>query len=212
MDEMRKLRAEGKVGKESANVWGAGAKDRQDAREAAELKRAAKLRKAVGMAGPEQRALAQRMVDAAARKRDRALTPKEEAKVDAKLGRNRPSRVAEGVQREEMRKDRAERTGTARKPRATTAETKPAWKETEAKVKEARAEAKRVGAETKGDKSPEARKRRLEAGRAVDKAERAAQKASDRYLAAAKRESLKAMTPEQRKEEREWNKTKNRLG
>ena len=99
-----------------------------------------------------------------------------------------------------------------KKPRATTAETKPKWQEAEKAVKEAKSEFKRVTSETKGDKSPEAQKRRLEAGRALDRAERAAEKASDRYLAAAKRESYKAMTPEQKKEEREWRKTQKRLG
>jgi hypothetical protein len=94
----------------------------------------------------------------------------------------------------------------ARKPRATTAETKPAWQETEKAVKAAKAELKKVGAETKGDKSPEAQKRRLEAGRALDRAERAAEKAAARYGAAQKRESYARMTPEQKKEEREWRK------
>jgi hypothetical protein len=43
--------------------------------------------------------------------RDRALTPKEQASIDAKLGRTPgPSKVAEGLQREQMRADRAART------------------------------------------------------------------------------------------------------
>jgi len=42
--------------------------------------------------------------------RDRALTPKEQAAVDAKVGRKPgPSKVAEGLQREQMRADRAAR-------------------------------------------------------------------------------------------------------
>ena len=44
--------------------------------------------------------------------RDRALTPKEQAAVDAKVGRKLgPSKVAEGLQREQMRADRAARLG-----------------------------------------------------------------------------------------------------
>ena len=112
----------------------------------------------------------------------------------------------------EMDKRREAAAKPASKPRATTAETKPKWQEAENAVKAAKAELKKVAAETKGDKSPEARKRRLEAGRALDRAERAAQKAYDRFSAAAKRESYKAMTPEQRKEEREWRQTQKRLG
>jgi hypothetical protein len=95
---------------------------------------------------------------------------------------------------------------------ATSADAKAAWKESESVVKSAKAEVARVKAETKGDKSPEAVKRRLAAGIAQDKAERLAQKASDKYFAATKRESKAAMTPEQRREEREWEKNKKRLG
>ena len=79
-------------------------------------------------------------------------------------------------------------------------------------MKAAKENYKKVNAETKGDKSREAQKKRLDAGRALDKAERLAQKASDKLGAAMKRESRAAMTPEQRKEEREWQKTKKRLG
>ena len=95
---------------------------------------------------------------------------------------------------------------------ATSAEAKPAWQQTERVVKAAKENYKKVNAETKGDKSREAQKKRLDAGRALDKAERLAQKASDKLGAAMKRESRAAMTPEQRKEEREWQKTKKRLG
>jgi hypothetical protein len=95
---------------------------------------------------------------------------------------------------------------------ASTAETKPAWQEAEKAVKAAKAEYARVKAETKGDKSAEANKKRLAAGVALDKAERAAFKASNKFGAALKRESRKAMTPEQRKEEREWNKFKKQYG
>lgn len=44
--------------------------------------------------------------------RDRALTAKEQAELDAKTGRLRPSSVAEGIQREQMRAERAARKGT----------------------------------------------------------------------------------------------------
>ena len=44
-----------------------------------DLQRSLKLRQAVGMAGPEQRALAQRMVDAANRKQERATAKKPES-------------------------------------------------------------------------------------------------------------------------------------
>ena len=95
---------------------------------------------------------------------------------------------------------------------ATSADAKTAWKESESAVKSAKAEVARVKAETKGDKSPEAAKRRLAAGIAQDRAERQALKASEKYFAAAKRESKAAMTPEQRREEREWDRTKRTLG
>ena len=49
--------------------------------------------------------------------RDRSLTPKEQAEIDAKLGRTPgPSKLAEGIQREQMRAERAAR--TAKKPEA----------------------------------------------------------------------------------------------
>ena len=60
--------------------------------------------------------------------------------------------------------------------------------------------------ETKGDKSPAALKRRLAAEMALDRAERAAFKASEKFFAARKRENRAAMTPEQRKLEREADK------
>lgn len=100
----------------------------------------------------------------------------------------------------------------ARKPRATVAETKPKWQESERAVVDAKKKFRDAVRETKGDKSPEARKRRLEAGRALDRAERAAEKASRRYETAMKRESDAKMTPEQRKQEREMRATKKRLG
>jgi len=105
--------------------------------------------------------------------------------------------------------------GTEAKPKrklASTAETRPAWQEAEKAVKAAKAEYARVKAETKGDKSPEANKRRIAAGTALDKAERKALKASEKFGAAQKREDRKAMTPEQRKEEREWDKFKKQYG
>jgi len=89
---------------------------------------------------------------------------------------------------------------------ANSAELKATWGEAQKAVKAAKAEEARVRVETKGDKSPEANKRRQAAGQALDKAERAALKMQDRFFAASKRESAKAMTPEQRKLEREANK------
>lgn len=85
-------------------------------------------------------------------------------------------------------------------------ELKAAWKDAQGAVKSAATEAKRVARETKGDKSPEARAKRLAAGTALDKAELAASRASKKFFAAAKRESRAAMTPEQRKLEREADK------
>jgi len=102
--------------------------------------------------------------------------------------------------------------GAAKRKLATSQEAKSAWQDTEKAVKAAAAEYKRAKAETKGDKSPEADKRRRETGAALDKAERLALKASDKFNAARKRESAKAMTPEQRKQEREWNKQRKLLG
>ncbi len=100
----------------------------------------------------------------------------------------------------------------ARKPRATTAETKTAWQEAERAVVDAKKKLQDAARETKGDQSVEARQRRLEAGRALDKAERAAYKASSRYEAAQKRENYAKMTPEQKKEEREWRKNLKKYG
>jgi hypothetical protein len=102
--------------------------------------------------------------------------------------------------------------GAAKRKLATSEEARAVWKETEKAVKSAKAEYARVKSETKGDKSPEANKRRLAAGAALDKAERLALKASDKFGAASRRESKAAMTPEQRKQEREWQKTKKLLG
>ena len=83
---------------------------------------------------------------------------------------------------------------------------KKEWGKAEKAVKAAKGELALVNAATKGDKSPESLRRRLNASMVLDKAERAAVKASDKYFAAAKRESNAAMTPEQRKLEREANK------
>jgi hypothetical protein len=157
MEEMRKLRAEGKVGKESAKAWGPGAKQKAD----------------------------------------------EDIEGLRKLMKNSPA----------AKKAEADRSETKPKRKlASTAETRPAWQEAEKAVKAAKAEYARVKAETKGDKSPEANKRRIAAGTALDKAERKALKASEKFGAAQKREDRKAMTPEQRKEEREWDKFKKQYG
>ena len=95
---------------------------------------------------------------------------------------------------------------------STSSEAKETWSKTEAALKSAKANFKKVKLETKGDKSPEARKRLLAAGTLLDRAERAAEKASEKLFAAGKRERKAAMTPEQRKEEREWEKQKKLLG
>jgi hypothetical protein len=78
-----------------------------------------------------------------------------------------------------------------------------------AAAKEAEKAAKAVAKETKDDKSPEARKRRLEAGRAWDKANTAADraqtawmKAHEKWSKAGEREQRAKMSPEQRKEAR----------
>jgi len=92
------------------------------------------------------------------------------------------------------------------KPRASSNDLKKEWGKAEKAVKAAKGELALVNAATKGDKSPESLRRRLNASMVLDKAERAAVKASDKYFAAAKRESNAAMTPEQRKLEREANK------
>lgn len=97
-------------------------------------------------------------------------------------------------------------TQVAAKRKANPPELKAAWKSVQGAVKTAAAEVKRVARETKGDKSREALNRRLAAGQALDKAERAAFKASEKFFAAAKRQSRAAMTPEQRRLEREADK------
>ena len=91
----------------------------------------------------------------------------------------------------------------AKRQLATSADAKSAWQESEKAVKAAKANLKSVGAETMGDKSPGARERRRKAAEALDKVERKALKASDKYFAARKREERSAMTPAQRKLERE---------
>jgi hypothetical protein len=110
-----------------------------------------------------------------------------------------------GVTSADLDRIKANRAGSTAK-KATSVELKAAWKDTQGAVKSAAAEAKRVASETKGDKSPEARAKRLAAGAALDKAENAAFRASEKFFAAAKRESRAAMTPEQRKLEREADK------
>ena len=100
---------------------------------------------------------------------------------------------------------KANRAGSTAK-KATSVELKAAWKDAQGAVKSAATEAKRVASETKGDKSPEARAKRLAAGAALEKAENAAFKASEKFFALSKRESRAAMTPEQRKLEREADK------
>lgn len=81
-----------------------------------------------------------------------------------------------------------------------------AWQEKEKAAKAAKTELARVRAETKGDKSSEAIKRRQAAGAEMVKAEYAAFKASEKFFAAKKREGRAAMTPEQRRLEREADK------
>jgi hypothetical protein len=129
----------------------------------------------------------------------------------------RPSKEELDRRVEAMIKEENRRKGgqSAEKPKrklATSQETRAAWQEAEKAVKDAKAEYARVKAETKGDKSREANKKLIAAGTALDKAERMALKASDKFGAAAKRESKAAMTPEQRKQERDWNKFKKQYG
>jgi hypothetical protein len=136
-----------------------------------------------------------------------------------------PARIGKGLDRQAVggkkevarvkEENRLKAEKGAAKPKrklATASEARDAWRETEKVVKSAKEEYNRVRKETKGDKSPEARKRLLTAAYALDKAERAAAKASDKFGAAAKRESRKAMTPEQRKEERDWDKNMKMYG
>lgn len=120
-------------------------------------------------------------------------------------------RVAQAVQKKVAESSQAPAAAPKRKL-ATSTETRDAWRAAEKVVKEARANYESVRKETKGDKSPAARKKLLTAAYALDKAERAATKASDKFGAALKRESRKAMTPAQKKEEREWNKFKKQYG
>jgi uncharacterized protein with ATP-grasp and redox domains len=81
------------------------------------------------------------------------------------------------------------------------------WQDTRVAARNAENEYKQVMKMTKNDNSPAARKQRLEAGRAVDKAQqvrdraqRAWDKMSSKFHSARKREEMKAMSPEQRKE------------
>jgi hypothetical protein len=159
-------------------------------------------------------ALRQRNVNEAMKQRDQLQ--KEMDKAAATQSPKRPADNSPAAQQRRMaaaaRAIKPESEAPAKRTLASSAESKSAWQETEKNVKAAKAEVARVKAETKGDKSPEAVKRRLAASIAQDKAERLAQKASDKYFAATKRESKAAMTPEQRREEREWEKNKKRLG
>jgi hypothetical protein len=141
---------------------------------------------------------------------------KAKAKLDAEpkkpqAGRPSPEELNRRVAAQE-KADKEFMAKKPRKPRATTAETKPAWQEAERAVVDAKKKFQDAARETKGDQSVEARQRRLEAGRELDKAERAAYKASSRYEAARKRESYAKMTPEQKKEERDWRKNLKKYG
>lgn len=114
--------------------------------------------------------------------------------------------------------------GAASKPapkaRKTTSELNRQAEEASAKMKEAnrarkQAEAnfKKVEKETKGDNSPEARRRRIEAGREWNKASTAADRAekqwmtlSDKASRSRSRDERKQMSPERRRQERELDK------
>ena len=140
------------------------------------------------------------------------------AKIKAKLAAEpkkpeaaRPSkeeldRRVEAMIKEENRRKGEQAAGKPTRKLATSQEARAAWKEAEKAVKAAKGELALVKAAVGRDKSPESKRRLLNAGAALDKAERAAVKASDKFFAASKRESAKAMTPEQRKLEREANK------
>lgn len=107
-------------------------------------------------------------------------------------------------------------TPKGKKPRATSSQLKESQAKLfdDAKAKHAAAKAaekafKQVERETKGDKSPEARKKRLEAGRAWDKAATAADTAQrkwmkehERWSKASGREERAKMSPAQRAEAR----------
>jgi hypothetical protein len=113
-------------------------------------------------------------------------------------------------------KEKEEKQSSGKKPRATANELRDKQralfddaKAKRAAAKEAEKAAKVVAKETKGDKSPEARKRRLEAGRAWDKANTAADraqtawmKAHEKWSKAGEREKRAQMSPGQRKEAR----------
>lgn len=93
-----------------------------------------------------------------------------------------------------------------------TAKLKGGWQKAQESVKSAKEEEARVKRETSGDKSPEARNKRFQAAQALDKAEKQALRAQDKFFAASKALSRLTMTPEQRREEREWDKQKKQKG
>jgi len=115
---------------------------------------------------------------------------------------------------------------STRKPRATASELKASQrklyddaKTKRAAAKEAEKAAKLLERETKGDKSPAARKRRLEANRAwdraataADRAQRAWEREHERWSKAGNREERAKMSPAQRAEARRMDKTIKELG
>jgi hypothetical protein len=107
---------------------------------------------------------------------------------------------------------RQEKMAKTRELYSKTTKLKGDWQKARESEKFAKGEESRIKKETKGDKSPEARDKRLKAAKDRDKAETQVLRAQDKFFAASKALSRLTMTPEQRKEERAWDKTKRTLG
>jgi len=102
-------------------------------------------------------------------------------------------------------------TPTRRKPQSSE-NAKATWQKAQKAEKTAKANLKKVLKETKGNNSPEAHAQRRNAADLLEKAEILALRASDRYFAAKKREDRSAMTSEQRRQEREWDRQRRQIG
>jgi hypothetical protein len=139
----------------------------------AELKRATKLRKAVGMAGPEQRALAQRMVDSAARRK--ASAGKDQLK-DAHRQSSEKAKGAARAAKEAEKNFRSAEKELKKDPK--NKELRARYKEAIKAANDAERELKR--ADRENDKAARAR------GRQYDREQRAmmtpAQRKADREL------------------------------
>lgn len=152
------------------------------------------------------------------------LFKEEVSKIRDQLKGKKPEEIEEmlrgAMSRAQERASKGEGRVTSGSKRKTTSELNQQAVEASRRMKEAnrarkQAEAnfKKVEKETKGDNSPEARRRRIEAGREWNKASNAADRAekqwmilSDKASRSRSRDERKKMSPERRRQERELDK------